>query len=66
MFVYEILKLKYFRSNRFDSKVICVLEDLILLEYLSDANIQKKMMTVYKWIETDKINEIVGLKNLDE
>jgi hypothetical protein len=54
------------RLNKFDCKVICVLEDLILLEYLSDANIQKKMMTVYKWIETDKINEIVALRNLDE
>jgi len=43
-----------------------VLEDIILLEYLSDANIQKKMMIVYKWIETDKINEIVALRNLDE
>jgi len=46
--------------------VICVLEDLILIEYNSDANIQKKMMTFFKWVETDKINEIINLKNFEE
>ena len=49
-----------------DCKVVCVLDELILIEYVSDANIQKKPTTVSKWVETDKISEIVFLKNLEE
>lgn len=54
------------RLNKNECKVLCVLEDLIFVEYTSDANIQKKLITIYKWLETDKICEIIELKNFEE
>ena len=52
--------------NKSECKIICVLEDLVLIEYNGESNISKKMMTFFKWLETDKINEIISLKNFDE
>lgn len=54
------------RLNKNECKVLCVLEDLIFVEYTSDANIQKKLVTINKWLETDKISEIIELKNFEE
>lgn len=59
--IYFILN---YRKN--DSKIICVLDEMVLLEYYSDANLQKKLMLVQKWLETEKITEIVSLDYLDE
>ena len=42
------------------------MDEIILVEYISDANIQKKPMTIQKWIETDKVNEIISLQINEE
>lgn len=39
------------------------MDELIQIEFTSDANIQKKPTTIQKWIETEKVVEIVNLQN---
>lgn len=41
------------------------MDEVILVEYISDANIQKKPITIQKWIETEKVNEIVYLNTIN-
>lgn len=42
------------------------MDEMILVEYISDANLQKKPISIKKWIETERVNEIISLKSQNE
>jgi hypothetical protein len=37
------------------------MDEILMVEYVSDMNPQKRPITIQKWVETDKITEIVYL-----
>jgi len=42
------------------------MDEIILVEYVTDMNPQKKPITIQKWVETDKISEIVYLNTNED